>query len=76
MSGYLKSKRTDRMNRRVHDGLAEIDRQTSYHVYDGENGYHGAFPSLSEARGCVEFDELTAYHIQFGDWHVVEAVSA
>ena len=64
------------MNRRVYQELRDLDRKTSFHVYDGADGYHGDFESLSEARGCVEFDGLTSYRIQHGDWKVVEQVSA
>jgi hypothetical protein len=76
MAGYLRSKRCERMSRRVSKGLADLDRRDSYHVYDGEGVERGSYPSLSEARGCVEFDGLAAYSIVKGDWDLIEQVAA
>ena len=76
MAGYLKSKRTDRMNRRVHNAMAELDRRERFHVYDADGDCHGDYASLAEARGCVSFDGLTEFQIIRGDWQLVEQVSA
>lgn len=76
MAGYLKSKRCDRMNRRVHEAMVEHDRQHSFHVYDNGGNHHGAYRTLDEARGCVAFDRLASYSIIYGDWNLVEKVSA
>ncbi len=76
MSGYLRSHRCERMNRQVRQDLADYDRQHSFHVYDGADKERGSYPTLSEARGCVVFDGLAAYSIIYGDWSLVEQVSA
>jgi L-ribulose-5-phosphate 3-epimerase UlaE len=72
MAGYLKSRRCDRMNRRVHDALTAHDHENSFHVWDSDGKHHGQFRTVSEARGCVEFDNLCLYAITKGDWALIE----
>jgi hypothetical protein len=72
LASYLRSVRTDRMNRRVHEALAAVDHQNSFHVYNDAGVHHGTYRSLDEARGCVSFDGMRRYSIVKGDWNLIE----
>ena len=70
MSGYLKSVRADRANRRIKDALAAYDFERRFHVYDADGNSHGSFNTLDEARGCVAFDNIGDPLIVRGSWQV------
>jgi hypothetical protein len=47
----------------------EVDASAAYRVVDLATGKsHGAYETLDQARGCVEFDRLAAYQIWRGHW--------
>lgn len=57
-----------RESRRIHAALAALAQRTMFDVIDlSTDESHGLFETLERARGCVEFDGLTAYQIWRGD---------
>jgi hypothetical protein len=62
-----------RERRIIEARLRDHHQRTSFEVIDLTDDRlesHGLFETLSEARGCVEFDGLTAYAIWRGNTRV------
>jgi hypothetical protein len=65
-----------RESRRIHEALAALAQRTMFDVINLDTDKsHGLYDSLERARGCVEFDGLTAYQIWRGD-NLITSVEA